>query len=90
MLAGILIFVFKSVAHTQYISVSSEGAKIGALDLLISQTIDDFEDKKFDYFSFGISTENNGEFLNSGLIRQKEGFGGRGIAIDTYRVQFDG
>ena len=45
MLAGILIFVFESVAHTQYISVSSEGAKIGALDLLISQSIDDFEGK---------------------------------------------
>jgi len=88
--AGILLFIFRSVVHTQYISVSDDGANIGALDLLISEAIDSFEEKNFQYFSFGISTEDNGEFLNAGLIRQKEGFGGRGIVIDTYEVPLGG
>ena len=38
------------------------------------------------YFDFGISTEENGRVLNSGLIDQKEGFGARGVVHDHYEL----
>ncbi|EIA46149.1 hypothetical protein cco111_09042, partial [Campylobacter coli 2680] len=38
------------------------------------------------YFDFGISTENGGQFLNHGLISQKEEFGGRGVIYDFYEL----
>ncbi len=38
------------------------------------------------YFDFGISTENNGLFLNEGLIAQKEGFGARTIVHSFYEL----
>lgn len=38
------------------------------------------------YFDFGISNENNGRFLNRGLIAQKEGFGARTIVHDFYEL----
>ena len=39
------------------------------------------------YFDFGISTENNGKFLNEGLISQKEGFGGRTTVYQTFELK---
>lgn len=85
--AALLLFIFDNVVHTQYISVSSDGGSFGALDLLMAETIDKFQSLNFKFFSFGISTERNGELLNNGLIHQKEGFGGRGMAFDAYRIE---
>lgn len=84
-LAGIVIFIFGNLVHTQYLANSDEGRKKGALSFINYYLINDvFKDKK--YYSFGISTENSGHFLNEGLIRQKEEMGGRGICLDTYEI----
>lgn len=83
--AGCLIFETDTVAHTQYISASEEGKENGALDLLFDRLINNIFNKK-KYFDFGTSTENNGHFLNQGLISQKEGFGARGVVYDTYQI----
>ena len=40
-----------------------------------------------EYFDFGISTENEGLFLNEGLTSQKQEFGGRGIVYDFYEIR---
>jgi dTDP-4-dehydrorhamnose 3,5-epimerase-like enzyme len=86
-IAGTVVFETEQVAHAQYISASEEGKKIGALDLLFSHLITDvYNDKS--YFDFGISTENGGNYLNEGLLFQKEGFGGRSVVYDTYEVRF--
>jgi hypothetical protein len=83
LLAASLVFDFGHIVHTQYMASTEEGRALGALDYLLVQLIETkFSNKK--YFSFGISTENQGEFLNEGLIKQKEGFGGRGIVHDFY------
>lgn len=83
--AGCLIFETATVAHTQYISATKEGKECGALDLLFDYLIDQvFTTKK--YFDFGTSNEDNGYFLNEGLISQKEGFGARGVVYDTYQL----
>ncbi len=84
-LAGCLVFDTDTVAHTQYISASTEGKESGALDLLFDHLINKVFNQKR-YFDFGTSTENNGHYLNKGLISQKEGFGARGIVYDTYQI----
>lgn len=84
LLATTLIYDFGHIVHTQYLASSEHGRVLGALDYLLIQLIEKvFFNKK--YLSFGISTEEQGRYLNEGLIRQKEGFGGRGIVHDFYQ-----
>ncbi len=84
-LGGTVIFENDKVAHTQYLVNGQEGREVGALDLVIDYLINEvYEDKK--YFDFGMSNENNGLYLNTGLIAQKEGFGASAIAHDTYEL----
>lgn len=85
-LAGTIIYENESTVHTQYMAVSEEGRDSGALDIIIYYLINDYYKEKL-YFDFGISTENNGMYLNDGLIRQKEMFGGRAIAYDFYELR---
>jgi hypothetical protein len=88
LLAGIVIYDYDNVVHTQYMANSQEGRKIGALDFINHKLIDEvFSERK--YYSFGISTENQGRVLNSGLIQQKEMMGGRGISINFYSISLD-
>lgn len=85
-LGGTIIYITESVAHSQYIATTAEGRRIGALDYLHSYLIQE----RFTgcgYFDFGISTEGGGRLLNSGLIAQKEGFGGRAVMYDTYTIE---
>jgi len=85
LLAGIVIYDYEKVVHTQYMANSQEGRKIGALDFINNSLITEvFKDRN--YYSFGISTESQGKHLNSGLIQQKEMMGGRGIALDFYSI----
>ena len=82
--AGVLIYDFGDVVHTQYMASSERGRKAGALDFLLSHLINNVYSKR-NYFNFGISTEKMGLFLNEGLISQKEGFGARGVVHDFYK-----
>ncbi|MFC6098071.1 GNAT family N-acetyltransferase [Flavobacterium qiangtangense] len=85
LLAGAVIYDFGDVVHTQYMANSIIGRKIGALDYLNYVLITEvFKDKK--YYSFGMSTVDQGRILNEGLILQKEMMGGRGIALDFYSI----
>lgn len=83
--AGTVIFLSRNVAHAQYISASPEGKEVGALDLLFSHLINNVY-SHLEYFDFGISNERHGTFLNESLLYQKEGFGGRAICYDTYKI----
>ena len=84
-LAATLLFIYPNLIHTQYLAVNDKGREIGALDLLLKTLIDTYAGSKT-YFDFGISTESNGTFLNTGLISQKEGFGGRTITHQFYEL----
>jgi hypothetical protein len=85
MVAGVVVFASKTVAHSQYIASTALGRELGALDLVFSQLIDDvFLEKP--WFSFGISTESQGNVLNIGLIEQKEGFGARACIQHFYEI----
>lgn len=85
MLAGTVIYSSRNVAHTQYISASPEGKHSGALDLLFDSLINR-EYASMKYFDFGTSNGDGGRWLNETLLYQKEGFGGRAICYDTYRI----
>lgn len=83
---GVLVYIFDRVVHTQYMSANEEGKKLGAIDFIIAHLIDLCRGK-YDYLDFGISTELSGRYLNTGLIYQKEGFGGRATVYDAYEIR---
>ncbi|MBR5493728.1 MAG: GNAT family N-acetyltransferase [Alistipes sp.] len=86
MLAGVVVYLTPQVAHTQYIANSDEGRQCGALDAVMDYLVNEcYADKV--YFDFGISNENEGRFLNEGLISQKQEFGGRAVAYDFYELK---
>jgi hypothetical protein len=86
MIAGVTIYEMENVAKTQYIASSLEGKNLGALDLVFDVLINDVYSQK-KYFDFGPSDEDNGRYLNIGLIEQKEGFGARAITHDHYEIK---
>lgn len=85
MLAGAVIYEYTYVVRTQYIAGRKEIKGVGAIDFLFSYLIDKYGKDK-EYFDFGISTENNGTYLNEGLISFKEGFGARAVTYDFYEL----
>jgi len=86
MLAGVVLYITELVVHAQYIANSDDGRRVGALDVIFDYLINT-QYTEIEYFDFGISTENNGLFLNDGLITQKQEFGGRGIVYDFYEIK---
>jgi hypothetical protein len=83
LLAGSVVYDLGDTVHTQYLAASDRGREVGALDFLLADLIENvYKDRR--YFSFGISTENDGKTLNSGLIAYKEGFGARAVVHDFY------
>ncbi|STX27709.1 Uncharacterized protein involved in methicillin resistance [Legionella beliardensis] len=89
-LAAALLFKFKTTVHTQYMATNDEGKELGALDFLIETCITESKTEGFKYFSFGISTEEQGKILNFGLLSQKENFGARGVVLDFYEINLNG
>ncbi len=83
---GTTIFETSTVAHVQYISGNDNKQELGTLDFLFHYLITDiFAHKR--YFDFGISNENQGKNLNSGLSYWKECFGARTFVHRHYEVE---
>ncbi|MEP7291959.1 MAG: GNAT family N-acetyltransferase [Chloroflexota bacterium] len=83
LLAGVLVYESATVARAQYIAANARGRETGALDLLFDHLMNQvFSDKP--YFDFGTSHEPTTGVIQSGLIDQKEGFGGRAVIQDSY------
>ena len=85
MVAGVLVYLSNNVAHAQYGFATEEGRNNSALDLLYRSIFLEYKGVK-QYFSFGISTENEGQYLNEKLISYKESFGGYSVVSDFYRL----
>jgi hypothetical protein len=86
MAAGTVIFETDTVAHAQYIAANDDKNKTGSLDFLYHEIITKlYSGKK--YFDFGISNEEQGRKLNSGLSFWKESFGARTVVHDFYEVE---
>lgn len=87
MLAGVIVYESNTVAHTQYIASTDEGKEYFAQDLILDYLIRDYyKDKEKRYFDFGISTEDNGRYINLGLAQYKEGFGASSVIYDFYKI----
>ena len=85
LLAGVIVYDTPMVAHAQYIAGSAKARERGALDALFTHLLTEVFRHKC-WFDFGVSTESEGTIVNEGLLGFKEGFGGRTILYDTYRV----
>lgn len=85
-LAGVVIYEAGECIHSQYIASSQKGRNLSALDLLFSYLIKE-RYKEAKYFDFGISTEEGGAVLNSGLLSQKEGFGASATIYTSYKIK---
>lgn len=81
--AGVVLYLSATVAHTQYLASAERGQQVGALDMIVDYLIGSI---RLPYLDFGVSTERDGS-LNYGLAHQKEGFGARGICYDTYSIK---
>lgn len=88
LVAGTVMYLTGTVAHAQYIAASPAGKELKALPLLFKNVMERYAGR-FRYFDFGTSNERRGQYLNEGLIRQKNGMGGRGIAYTTYKIKFN-
>jgi hypothetical protein len=84
MLAGVLVFETDLVARAQYIANNLKGRDLGALDLLFDHLINTVYPSH--YLSFGSSLDPTTDTLNTGLVAQKEGFGGRTLVQLHYRL----
>lgn len=84
--AGITVFETEKVAHTQYIASTVKGREVHALDVLVNRLMTvEFGHKS--YFNFGIVNENEGTFINKGLMEWKESFGAKPYVHKFYRVE---
>lgn len=76
LLAGTLVYITATVAHTQYIAVSPLGRKTGVFAAIIDYVADALP-RGCRYLDFGNSNEDNGFILNTTLNQQKYQLGGR-------------
>jgi hypothetical protein len=84
--AGTVLFITKTVFHSQYIASSTQGQSSSALDLMFDYCIGLAKSAGVRYFDFGISNEQNGLYLNEGLYQFKSEFGGGGVVHEFYNV----
>tara|TARA_R110002073_G_scaffold128999_1_gene274971 strand:+ start:21162 stop:22097 length:936 start_codon:yes stop_codon:yes gene_type:complete len=87
LVGGSLLFLDNNFIHTQYLHSNLSGKKLDAKEFLVDHLIQ--SNKSYNYLSFGISTENEGKYLNEGLASYKEGFGARCIVHDFYELKLD-
>jgi hypothetical protein len=83
LLAAALVYDFGRAVHTQYLAASDEGRRRNALTVLLADLIENTYATR-QHFSLGVSTEQQGQVLNSGLVAQKEYFGARAVVHDFY------
>ena len=75
MVAGSMVFILNDVFHTQYLCADPDFLYLKPMDYMDGNLIITAYNEGFKYFSFGISTENHGKYLNETLAKFKEGFG---------------
>jgi hypothetical protein len=83
--AGVVMFETPLVAHAQYVAASPEGQELSALDAIFDHLIGSYAGSKR-YFDFGISTDEDGQYLNVGLADYKQEWGGGCVVQDTYEL----
>ena len=73
--SGSMVFIINDVFHTQYLAADPDYLYVKPMDFMDTSLILLAKQENKHYFSFGISTEEHGKYLNENLARFKEGFG---------------
>jgi hypothetical protein len=85
LIAGSMVFNFNNtVFHTQYLASNLVYSNYYPMNFLNYNLIREAYINNFRFFSFGISTEEQGKILNTSLAQFKEGFGTMGSINRTY------
>lgn len=87
LMAGVCMYDTGIVAHAQYTASTAEGRRLSMVFALYQHLITEVYSSRR-YFDFGISNEDAGRYLNTGLLRQKSLFGATGVAHQTFLVDF--
>lgn len=85
--AGVCTYDTGRVRHLQYIATTAEGRSLDLLTPLMARIIAEVPEGTR-YVDFGISNEQHGLVLNSGLSRQKWELGGSGVAYQRLLLEF--
>lgn len=85
-LGGAVIYLDRGVIHLQYAACTPRGKELYATDVIYHELIFNLLPGN-SYFDFGTSNEDAGRYLNEGMVRHKEEFGGRSIAYDIYELE---
>lgn len=90
LVAAMMLFVFErtSTIHAQYIAPNPEYTRFQPTTALYVRAMREAALEKMKTFSWGISTEKGGEFLNQTLIRFKESFGAKPSVNVRYEKNF--
>ena len=84
--AAVCAYLTDTCFHCQYIATTPEGREKNLLPGLFNELIKYAASKGYRYFDFGISTEEGGRSLNSGLNRQKTALGGSASIYPLYHI----
>jgi hypothetical protein len=85
MQAGAVLYLTTNVCHVQYNAATERGKTLGAQDLLFDYLVARHSESHR-FFDLGVSTEKEGQYLNTGLVDYKEGLGGRSIVHDFFSL----
>ena len=88
--AAIMFFVFPKTncIHAQYIATNPDFKILQPGTAIYIHTIREAAKEGFQNISFGISTENHGEYLNQNLLHFKESFGAKHSINAFYTKNF--
>jgi hypothetical protein len=86
--AGAVAYVSERVCHVQYNAANPDGRRVNALDVVL-EALYDRVTPSVRYFDFGVSTESDGHFLNTGLVQYKESFGAHSVVHDFFELKLN-
>lgn len=88
--AGMMMFLFNETRtiHAQYIAPDDSFKEFQPTTCLYINALREAAAQGFKNFSWGISTEDGGNYLNESLFRFKEGFGAKAAVNVTYTKEF--
>ncbi|MCQ2125702.1 MAG: GNAT family N-acetyltransferase [Fibrobacter sp.] len=89
-LSGMMLFVFKQAKaiHFQYVAPDESLREKNGTTALYIAAMREAKKMGMEKFSWGISTEDGGKFLNESLFHFKETFGGKGAVNTTFIKEF--
>src|SRR5258707_1320578 len=84
--AGVILFMTPRVIHAEYIASNEIAHEVCALDAVFEHCIKRARESAARYFSFGVSTESEWQYLNATLRQYNSEFAAGGVVHEFYEV----